>query len=224
MWIWMGQVYVPPSWRLRTARRRTCWRRATPLRELRLASYFRIGSSILGFFSAPPLIANGERERFPPFRGQRVDGGERCKRPGGQRPAPHDTAEVRWCRTPGGRAASCWNPPHTRTRTRRRRRESPGPSLPVLVSGFVGPQPGPSSPPSPPLWCCSSDWFHPRHDAPCPNTQKVPKTRSLTLFSLPPLHLAAPPEQDAERTRHWCIAAAIVGRDERRRPLPHVRV
>ena len=38
------------------------------------------------------------------------------------------------------------------------------------------------------------------------------------------LHLAAPPEQDAERTRHWCIAAAIVGRDERRRPLPHVRV
>ena len=179
---------------------------------MRLASYFRIGSSILGFFSAPPLIANGERERFPPFRGQRVDGGERCKRPGGQRPAPHDTAEVRWCRTPGGRAASCWNPPHTRTRTRRRRRESPGPSLPVLVSGFVGPQPGPSSPPSPPLWCCSSDWFHPHHDAPCPNTHKrSPKhVRSLpSRFS--------PPRRSTRTGRRAHTALVHCGSDRRTR-------
>ena len=84
------------------------------------------------------------------------------------------------------------SPTHTHTRWCRRR-ESPGPSLPVLVSGFVGPQPGPSSPPSPPLWCCSSDWFHPHHDAPCPNTHKrSPKhVRSLSSrfhLSTSPLH------------------------------------
>ena len=90
----------------------------------------------------------GERERFPPFRGQRVDGGERCERPGGQRPAPHDTAEVRWCRTPGGR--SRFGIPLTRTNHGGRRRESPGQSLPVLVSGFVCPQPIPSLHPSSP--------------------------------------------------------------------------
>ena len=45
----------------------------------------------------------------------------------------------------------------------------------------------------PPLWCCSSDWFHPHHDAPCPNTHKrSPKhVRSLSSrfhLSTSPLH------------------------------------
>ena len=118
--------------------------------ELRLASYFRIGSSILGFFSAPPLIANGERERFPPFRGQRVDGGERCKRPGGQRPAPHDTAEVRWCRTPGGRAASCWNPPHTRTLAMVQKAREPRAISPCACVGLRWPSARSFFPPLPP--------------------------------------------------------------------------
>ena len=220
MWIWMGQVYVPPSWRLRTARRRTCWRRQH--RELRLASYFRIGSSILGFFSAPPRIANGERERFPPFRGQRVDGGERCKRPGGQRPAPHDTAEVRWCRTPGGRAASCWNPPHTRTLGAEGARAQGHLSLclcraSLALSPFLLPPPPPPSGVAPVIGFIHATMLL------VPTHTKGPQN-TFAHSLLASLHLAAPPEQDAERTRHWCIAAAIVGRDERRRPLPHVRV
>ena len=79
----------------------------------------------------------------------------------------------------------------------------------------------PFIPPPPPVLL--SDWFHPRHDALVP-THTIGPQNTFAHSLRTSLHLAAPPEQDAERTRHRSIAAAIVGRNERRRPLPHVRV
>lgn len=221
----MGQVYVPPSWRLRTARRRTCWRRV--LEEAHESEISFVFSN--WFFNSRLFLSSAPHREWRARTLSSISWTTRRRRRALQATRRPTARPSRHCggalvSNPGGAGGVVLeSPTHAHTRNGAEGARAQGHLSLCLCRASLALSPVLLPPPPPPSGVAPVIGFIHTTMLLIPTPTKGPQN-TFAHSLLASLHLAAPPEQDAERTRHWCIAAAIVGRDERRRPLPHVRV